>query len=105
MKKSKRKVTVTGGLLVLGALCLGAFACGSPNWRNQYTDTPYFTGAAEVSDGGGGGEEASQVDAPVWSALSASPSSTAVPIIIGDPNGNPDPVPWAEHPLLMQRKQ
>ena len=108
MKTSKRRVTVTWGFVVLGALSTAAFACGSPNWQNQYTETPYFTGAAEAADGSSPAEDGGGSPCPGAATCNSTLSATAAPSASipppgdpGNPLGNPDPVPWL-HPVVME---
>lgn len=109
MKISKRSATVTWGLVILGALSAAAVGCGSPNWQNQYTETPGFTGAAaEAPDGAapaedGGGSPcpgAPNCDSILWAPGASIPPP-------GDPNplGNPDPVPWIDPTKMAQTQK
>lgn len=110
MKTSKRSATVTWGLVILGALSAAAVACGSPNWQNQYTETPGFTGAAaEAPDGAAPAEDSGGNPCPgaptCNTILWASPTpSNPAPGDPGNPLGNPDPVPWID-PTEMARTQ
>jgi len=104
VKKYNRRATVTWGLVILGALSMAVVACGSPNWQNQYTETPYFTGAAEAPDGSTSStDDSGSAPCPgargCYSTLSTAPSASGGIPPIFDPQGNPDPVPWSEpHP-------
>jgi hypothetical protein len=109
VNNSKRRATVTSwGLVVLGALF--AAACGSsPDWQNQYTEEPNYSGGGDQADSGSGSPAAEDsgpacaVDTPNCNTIESA-FNPSVPVVIDDPQGNPDPVPWAEHPVTIARK-
>jgi hypothetical protein len=106
VNKSKRRATITGwGLVILGGLSV-LVACGSsPDWQNQYTEEPVYTGGGEDSGQGAEPEDAgADCSTPSCnSTLSASPPSTSPPVLT-DPQGNPDPVPWAVNSIVPPPK-
>jgi hypothetical protein len=121
VNKSKRRANVTvSGLVLLGGLLalVLAMGCGSPNWQNQYTEEPDYSaggsagsggGGDDSSDGGADGSDAcdpgtpncNSTDflAPPWRPTGG-PTPTPT-----DPQGNPDPVPWHIHPIILPRSQ
>jgi hypothetical protein len=108
VKTSKRSATVTWGLVVLGALAATAIGCGGgPDWQNQYTETPGFTGAAETPDSSTPAEDggtnpcpgAPNCDSILWAPGSIPPPNP------GNGLGNPDPVPWIDPTEMAQTQR
>jgi len=112
VKTTNRRATVTWGLVMLGALGAAAVGCGSPNWQNQYTETPGFTGAAAeapdsatpAEDGGGSPcrPGAPNCDSILWASPTPGNPPPGDP---GNPLGNPDPVPWIDPTEIAQTQK
>jgi hypothetical protein len=115
VNKSKLRANVSvSGLIVLGGLF--AVACGGPNWQNQYTEEPDYSAGGSAGGGGGGGDssdggaddgsDACDPGTPNCNStdLLAPPSRPGGPTPT-DPQGNPDPVPWHIHPIILPHSQ
>jgi hypothetical protein len=109
VNKSKLGANVSfSGLIVLGGLL--AVGCGSPNWQNQYTEEPDYSAGGAAGNGGDdssdGGEDGGDGCAPGTphcnsTELLAPSRPGSSPPTPTDPQGNPDPVPWHIHPIIL----